>query len=489
MTARRAAAAGERLVRAEPFGEAAHRLRIRAHGDLGDRAGAIAAFEHYRAALASGLRSRPTAETEEVLREVIERTAAPEPLAQATVPADVLAAGAVLVVAHHEFQRRTAVTILRDLRVGAITEAAGGAEALAAIGRNGPPDVILSELELPDLDGVELLRRLAERDAASGLILVTALDAGVVSAVEALAEAYGLRLLGVIEKPVTGRRLAELLAAHRRGAAVADDDGRAGVTAADLVAALDGGELGARFRPLADLATGTVNAVTAIPGWEDAAGGWTAVASLPGVLDAADGLAGRLADHTLRLAGALAVRSAAEGSGLAVAVPLPPRALEERDLPDRFAAIAREHAIDPRVLVCNVGERALRRDARALATLARLRIAGFGIVFDRVGSVAAGAEQLARVPLTGLKLDPSLVSGAAARPDQAGAVERALELARAVRLPAAAAGCDGPEEFDLLLRLGCRFAEGAFIAAPQDADGLAAWAAGWRASPAVSGGP
>ena len=362
-----ATAAAERLVRAEPFSEAAHQLRIRAHGDLGDRTGAIAAFEHYRALLAAQLRSRPTAETERVLREAIERTAAPGPRAATAVTApEFPAAGAVLVVAHHEFQRRTAVTILRGLGVGAITEAADGAEALAAIDRNGPPDVIVSELELPDLDGVELLRRLAERDAAGGLILTTAMDAGVVSAVETLAEAYGLRLLGVVEKPVTGRRLSELLAAHRREAAVADDDGRAVVTAADIAAALDAGGLGARFRPLADLATGTVNAVTAIPGWEEASGGWTAVASTPGVLDAADGLAGRLAGHTLALAVALAARSAADGWGLAVAVPLPPRALEERDLPDRFAALAREHGVrSPRPRLQRRGAGPPARPARA----------------------------------------------------------------------------------------------------------------------------
>ncbi|MET0816878.1 MAG: EAL domain-containing protein, partial [Solirubrobacteraceae bacterium] len=80
----------------------------------------------------------------------------------------------------------------------------------------------------------------------------------------------------------------------------------------------------------------------------------------------------------------------------------------------------------------------------------------------------------------GLKIDAGLVAGAAARPDRAAAVEQALELARAVRLPAAAAGCDGPAEFDLLLQLGCRFAEGAFIAAPMDGDGVVAWAAGWQ---------
>jgi EAL domain-containing protein (putative c-di-GMP-specific phosphodiesterase class I) len=79
------------------------------------------------------------------------------------------------------------------------------------------------------------------------------------------------------------------------------------------------------------------------------------------------------------------------------------------------------------------------------------------------------------------------VTGATGRPDRAAAVEQALELARAVRLPAAAAGCDGAADFDLLLQLGCRFAEGAFIAEPMAGDRVVAWAAGWS-PPSVAGG-
>ena len=50
-----AADAAERLVRAEPFSEAAHQLRIRVLGEAGDRAGAIAAYEHCRTVLAAEL--------------------------------------------------------------------------------------------------------------------------------------------------------------------------------------------------------------------------------------------------------------------------------------------------------------------------------------------------------------------------------------------------------------------------------------------------
>ena len=463
--------ATERLVRAEPYSETLHQLRIRLLGEVGDRAGAAAAFEHCRAVLSAELGREPSAETGAVLREALAHApaAAPEPGGLTRL--------AVLVVEEHEFQRRTAVALLHGLGVVRVEEAADGSEALGVITRTGPPDVIVCDVATPGLDAVELIRHVAEHGLGSGLIVMTAADTGVMSAIEVLAEAYGVRLLGAIEKPVTARRLAELIAGHERAAAAAAAEGDA-ATADEIAAALDAGRLGARFRPMADLATGTVDVVTAVPGWHDGTGGWTAAELLPGV--SAAGLAGRLADHGLGLACALAARSRAEGRGLAVTVPLPARALEDPALADRFAAIAQAHGAEPRALVCNVGDRALRRDARELATLTRLRIRGFGVVLEHFGTGPASAEQLARTPLTGLKIDAGLVAGAAARPDRAAAVEQALELARAVRFPAAAAGCDGPADFDLLLQLGCRFAEGAFIAAPMDGDGVVAWAVGWQ---------
>ena len=129
-----AAAAAERLVRAEPFSEPAHQLRIRVLGEGGDQAGAVAAYEHCRAVLASELGVRPSAATESVYREAL----ASVPVAGAReTAAGGLAAYSVLVVEDHDFQRRTAVQLLRGLGVGTIAEAArrpGGAGRDRALG-------------------------------------------------------------------------------------------------------------------------------------------------------------------------------------------------------------------------------------------------------------------------------------------------------------------------------------------------------------------
>ena len=361
-----AAAAAERLVRAEPFSEPAHQLRIRVLGEGGDQAGAVAAYEHCRAVLASELGVRPSAATDSVYREAL----ASVPVAGAReTAAGGLAAYSVLVVEDHDFQRRTAVQLLRGLGVGTIAEAADGQAALDAIARSGPPDVIVCDLEMPGMDGVEFIRHIAERELASAVIISSAMEPKVVHSVEALVEAYGLQLLGAIEKPLTARQLAALLAAHQRDPAPrTGGEERAAVTTADVTDALHGGRIVARFRPAVDLATGSVSGAEATPGWHDPAKGWIGPAAFMPALEA-EGLVSGYTEHVFGLACAEAREFARAGLDIDVKVTLP-AAQPRRPGPGRPVRRDRRRAdADARRIVCGIGQQALKRDAAGLAAL------------------------------------------------------------------------------------------------------------------------
>lgn len=95
-----------------------------------------------------------------------------------------------------------------------VAEAPDGAEALNLIA-NAAPDVVLLDIRMPCLDGLELAQHLARIPAPPGVIFVTAFDQHAVTAFELNAVDYLL-------KPVRAPRLAEALQKLRRGGAAAE---------------------------------------------------------------------------------------------------------------------------------------------------------------------------------------------------------------------------------------------------------------------------
>ena len=83
----------------------------------------------------------------------------------------------VMVVEDHEFQRRTTLQILANLGAGGLLEAADGDGALALLGADPRPDIVICDLDMPGMDGVEFIRNVGERRLASAVIIASGLDA------------------------------------------------------------------------------------------------------------------------------------------------------------------------------------------------------------------------------------------------------------------------------------------------------------------------
>jgi DNA-binding response OmpR family regulator len=64
------------------------------------------------------------------------------------------------------------------------------------------PEMVALDLGMPGMDGVELLRFLAEQDYAAPVLIVSGFDRRVLESAFRLGEALGLNMVGPIEKPV-----------------------------------------------------------------------------------------------------------------------------------------------------------------------------------------------------------------------------------------------------------------------------------------------
>lgn len=88
-----------------------------------------------------------------------------------------MSALSVMVVEDHGFQRRMALRLLSKLGVSEVLEAADGNRALQVLTARGqPPDVVMVDLDMPGMDGIEFIGHLAQRHLARSVLVVSALD-------------------------------------------------------------------------------------------------------------------------------------------------------------------------------------------------------------------------------------------------------------------------------------------------------------------------
>ena len=118
-----------------------------------------------------------------------------------------------LVAEDHEFQRSMIVQMLEHLGASGVYEAEDGRAAMEITRElDHPFDIIVTDIDMPGMDGMSFIRHLGEAGVNASLIITSSLDRPLLDTIETMSAAYGMRLLGIIEKPLTQGRLVNPLA-------------------------------------------------------------------------------------------------------------------------------------------------------------------------------------------------------------------------------------------------------------------------------------
>jgi EAL domain-containing protein (putative c-di-GMP-specific phosphodiesterase class I)/GNAT superfamily N-acetyltransferase len=407
----------------------------------------------------------------------------------------------VLIIDDDDFVRGMAGRIFTALGVGRVEMAAGGAAALALVGDGGTPfDVIVCDLDMPDMDGIETLRHLAadRRHQGAGVIISSAAEPQIVRTVEELARARGLSLLGALPKPLTPAAVAALI--DRLDAGVPARRAFSPVDASPdrLRAALDGGEIEPWFQPKVSLADGSLKGVEALVRWRHPEHGVLAPAAFLDAVEAA-GLADAFAEHmldaSLRQAGAWT----RQGLKIGVAVNVSVSALYRLDLPDVVLAAIRANGLAVGQVTLEVTESGLMHDITTpFDVITRLAMKGVRLSIDDFGTGYSTIQQLVRLPFTEFKLDMSFVRGAQENERVRIVLDSNVDMARRLNLQVVAEGIETRDNWDMLAAMHCDLAQGYFIGRPMPGDDLPQWHLSWtarlpallnRAAPTGGGAP
>src|ERR1700710_1837334 len=175
----------------------------------------------------------------------------------------------VLVVDDDELMLDLAVAALDSLGFGRISAALSGDHGLRILDEVGA-DMVLCDLNMPEMDGVEFLRHLAARRYEGCIVLMSGEDQRILRTAESLAKAHGLKVLGACEKPIRASVLAQMRdqiePLHRRSSAPAPAP--ITVTADELRQAIIDDEIAVFFQPKVCVRSGRVTGVETLARWK-----------------------------------------------------------------------------------------------------------------------------------------------------------------------------------------------------------------------------
>ena len=383
----------------------------------------------------------------------------------------------VLIVDDSAVQRAHAAGLCRELGIRTLHEATSGREALAMLPALIPaPELMLLDLEMPTMDGAEVLDKLRPLGTQIPVVLVSSRERALLDSMATMGRAMGLQILAVLSKPL---RIESLRRALQYGvnvtvAASAGPDARS-LDAASLRAGLERGEIIPHYQPIVDMRSGAVTGVEVLARWEHPRLGLL----LPEQFIELSERSGLIQPLTLQIM-AQAMFDAAmwglHGLDLGVAINLSSRLLAEPRLVEQLADIQLSHGMRSERISFELMETSMLADVESsMSVLSRLRLHGFGLALDDYGTGYCSMQQLSALPLTTLKIDRSFVHGTHERESLRLDLRSALELARQLGLATVAEGVETLQDWEQLQQFGCDFAQGWFIARPMPVEELMRW--------------
>jgi len=383
----------------------------------------------------------------------------------------------LLVIDDDDFMLDLVSATLERLGAAAITTCHNGREALTALDGGGRFDVLMVDLNMPDMDGIELLRNLAARRFPGGILLFSGEDARILKTARNLAASHDLTVLGALEKPVSYEILRERLAAYRpaaRSAPVLDIDA---VTPETIDAAIDERAFVPFFQPKVALRGGRVVSLEVLARWPHPTLGFVPPVKFIPVAEE-HGLIERLTDSLFEQAFRQLGAWRDQGRELTAGLNLSVESLYDVELPEKMAAMVQACALPCSAVEFEVTEsRLMAHLTTALDVLTRLRLKGFGLSIDDFGTGYSSMAQLANVPFTELKIDRAFVHGAARDTAARAILESSIALGKKLDMVVVAEGVEDRADWDLVAQAGCDLAQGYFIARPMSGTDFDAWMA------------
>lgn len=369
----------------------------------------------------------------------------------------------ILIVDDHLLQREYMACLMRQIAPSHAITVTSGSSALGAL-QGKDFDLVVTDLIMPGLDGVQLIQAIAEVKKPPAVALVSASPKRLLGSACLVARLLGLRVIAQVCKPLRSDDVKSMLQnlalsrnsqMNRKPPAMIDKD--------KLIRAIENNRIRPWFQPKVALIDDSICGAEALCRWfvDDK------TILLPG--DFLPWLIFHKLEEDLLFKVVESSISAhlywkQHGFDVSVSVNLPTHLMDSRSLPDRLLSTVISAGGDPQKITFELTEGTTTSNVSDLhAGACRLRMMGFNLSQDDFGQGYSSMYNLLSVPFTELKIDRALVNDCVTDEKVKAILESAVTLGRRLGIPVVAEGVETREQLELLRKLDCTAVQGFYV--------------------------
>ncbi|CAM4207972.1 EAL domain-containing response regulator [Pseudoalteromonas byunsanensis] len=328
-------------------------------------------------------------------------------------------------------------------------------------------DVIFLDLNMPQMDGIEVLRYLSDLNVKSAIVLLSGEDNTIIKMAKNLAQLRALNVVTGIDKPITQVQIKHLISSLFDDNKVASAElNTQTFDYEDVAQAVNNKQMCLYLQPKLSLPEENIVGAEFLVRWNHPEFGVLTPYYFIDIIEDSD-LVHDFSILVVDEAFAFIEKHYEKLKELTFNINLSVKNLEDIHLPERLAELASSYSVPPQMITLEVTESLLIENlAESLDVLLRLRLKGFSLSIDDFGTGYSSIKQLSQIPFCELKLDRCFIHGCALDKDKQAIIEATVALAHKLHLKIVAEGIENPNDLSFLNHYKIDYGQGYLFALP-----------------------